>query len=146
MFQYELSNEVAIARVDNGHTAGTSLITSSTVDTNGYAGVCFVASLATVVDGSLITLSALENATNSNSGGTAVTNGATSQLTASTSSNTDLVLDVQRPAKRYLYCTLARTTQNATVNAIYALLYKANQLPVTQPATVVELQVSSPEV
>ncbi len=141
----EFLKEVKIVRCSNGASAGTSLVTSSAVDMNGYQAVAFVASLGTVVDASVLTLTAYENTSNSASGGTAISGGATSPLTASTSSNTDLVVDCVRPADRYVYCTLARTAQNATVNAIYALLYRAQQIPVSQPATVAASASSNPE-
>jgi len=139
--------DTKIIRVSNGAAAGTSAVTSSVVDMQGYQGICFIASLGTVVDASVLTLTVNENTANSTSSPTpvAVTGGATQAFTASTSSNTDLIVDVVRPKDRYVYCVLTRTAQNATVNAIYAILYKANTRPVTQTTNILASASSSPE-
>jgi hypothetical protein len=92
-----------------------------------------------------MTATAKENTTNSTSGWTAVSGGATSSVTASTSSNTDFVVDVIRPKDRYVGVAFTRTTQNATVNAIYAVQYRTQSKPVTQPTTVIGSVISTPE-
>lgn len=126
--------------------AGTSAQSTSALDMSGFDGVIFIAVLNTVVDGSVLTLTAYDNATNTNSGGTAVTGGATNAVTAATSSNTVIVLDVIRPAGRYVYATLTRTAQNATIGGIIAIQYKGKGPdPITQGATVLASALSTPE-
>lgn len=133
---------VKVVKIHNGSGAGTTLVTSgSAVDTAGYDGVMIVADLAAVVDNCVLTLTPLTVATNTTSGGTAVSNATTAAFTAATSSNAQLVCDVYKPAARYVYATLARTTQNATVNSITAFLYRARSMPVTQPSTVVATKI-----
>jgi hypothetical protein len=141
----EILNQCAIDQISNGATAAETAVTSSVLDMSGYDGVLFIASLATVVDTSVLGLTAYENTANSTSGGTAVTNGAAT-FTASGSSNTLLVVDVIRPKNRYLYCTLTRTTANATLNNIVAVRYRGHAAPVTQGATVLAAVTSTPEV
>lgn len=132
--------EVAeIRKVSNGAAAGTSAVTTSAVDMQGYEAVCFVADLGTVTDGSVLSLTAQDCAT---SGGTYTTlvdqagNNMASSFTALGSSNTVLATDVVRPQKRYVEGVLARTTQNAVVNTILAILYRAKTEPVKQGTTV----------
>ncbi len=127
----EVITPVTIA---NPAAAGTSLITSSALDTAGYDGVQFIVSLGAVTDNCVLTLTPLVNATNSNSGGTAITNATTAAFTAATSSNTLIVSDVIKPSKRYVYCTLGRTTQNAVLNCIIAVLYRPRTIPTVQAA------------
>lgn len=137
-----LLETVKVVKIHNGTTAGTSLVTSgSAVDTAGYDGVMLIADLGTVTDGSVLTLTPLVVSTNTTSGGSAVSNATTAAFTAATSSNTQICCDVYKPLARYVYATLARTTQNATVNSITAILYRGRSLPVTQPSTVVATKI-----
>ena len=47
-----------------------------------------------------------------------------------------LATDIVRPQKRYVEGVLARGTQNAAVNTILAILYRAKAEPVKQGTTV----------
>lgn len=140
-----LYQEAVVSVVSNAVTAGTTAVTTSALNMAGFDAVTYVAVLGTVTDGSVLTLTAYENTANSNSGGTAVTGGATASVTASSSSNTQFVVDVIRQADQYSYATLTRTTDNAVVNCILAIQYRAKVTPVTQPASVVGNAISSPE-
>jgi hypothetical protein len=144
----ELLNQSVITQVSNGSAAGQTAVNSSVLDMSGFDGVCFIALLGTVTDASVLQLSAYENTASSTSSPTpvAVTGGATSAFTASTSSNSVLITDVIRPSKRYVYCTLTRTAQNAVLNNIIAIQYRARAIPVSQPASVVGSATSTPEV
>lgn len=142
-----LLKDTLLSQVSNGATAGTSAVTTSAVDSSDYDAALFVASLGTVTSGCVLTLTVYENATNSNSGGTAVTSGScTITDSGGATSNTLLIVDVIRPSKRYLYATLTRTTDNAVVNNITCQQYRAKNLPVTQGSSVSASAVSSPEV
>jgi uncharacterized Zn-binding protein involved in type VI secretion len=109
--------------------------TSSTFAMDGFDSVCVVAELGPVVDAAVATLR-VQDGSLSNGSDAANISGASAALTGATSSNTNLVVDVQRPQTEYITVTLQRATQNITINGITAYLYNAKNVPVTQPASV----------
>ncbi len=117
--------------------AGQTTRTSSVLDLAGFDGVMFCLHLGTVTDASVVTLTVKENTANSTSSPTPVSpSGLTSVLTAATSSNTILIVDIYRPLLRYLFATVGIATQNAEILGITAHLYGPRIVPVTQDATV----------
>lgn len=131
-----LSKNVKYTKISNGATAGTSELDSSIIDMAGFDGAMFFVDLATVVDGSVMTLTVQQNTANSTSGMAAIT-GASATFTASTSSNKVLMVDVYRPLQEFLRVAFTRTTQNATVNSIYVIQYNARFRPTTQDSGVI---------
>lgn len=128
---------VKLVKVHNGAAAGTTVQTTNAVDTAGYDGIAYIADLGTVTDASVIQLTPLFVSTSTTTGGTAVTNATTAALTASTSSNTLIASDVLKGTARYSYATLTRTAQNAVLNTIIAVLYRAKtSVPITKDTTV----------
>ena len=127
-----LTESMKIDVISAAVVAGTSLVTSNALDMQGYDGVAFLALLGDVLDTSVLTLTGKENDTNSNSGGTTIS-GATAAFTADATSadSKAIVVDVLRPTKRYVYCTLARATANAVVNSLVAILYQGHNLPIS---------------
>ncbi len=125
-----------IVRIKNQVAAGGSdTQTSSTIDAAGFDSVMVVADLDLVVDAAVLTLRVQDGAVSNGSDAANIT-GASAVLTASTSSNTSIVVDVQKFQARYITATLQRATQNATIDCITAYLYNAKGQPVTQPATI----------
>ncbi len=128
--------DVKIVRIKGPVTAGTTdTQTSSTIAMDGFDSVCVVAELGAVVDAAVATLRVQDGAL-SNGSDAANISGASAALTASTSSNTQIAVDVQKPQAEYITATLQRATQNVTINCITAYLYNAKNKPVTQPSTV----------
>jgi hypothetical protein len=135
-----LTKQVKTVVVSGNTSAGTTTVTSSAVDMQGYDAMRFIAYTGDATSGTVLTLTPLYNASNSNSGGTAITAGVATVTSASRPSDCDnicLISDVIRPGARYAYCTLARATQNCAVNGIIAELYLPKAVPITQDATVV---------
>lgn len=120
----------------------------------GFDAICFVISLGTVSSGSVMTFTVYDNASNSNSGGTAIS-AATAAVTAITPANgtaaqsgtncavalTDiggatsselLIVDVLLPQVRYVYGTLSIGTANCQLNGCNAHLYRSKRKGVTQ--------------
>ena len=62
MMMRDLLSVVKIVKCDNGHAAGTSLVTSSTVDTAGYDAALILCDLAAFVDAGVATLQAQDGA------------------------------------------------------------------------------------
>lgn len=104
----------------------------------GYDGVLFVAQLGDVTTASVLELQCQGSA--AANGSSPSTEGTTGAFTAD-STNADnklLVLDVSRPANRYVFSRLKRGTANAVVNSVLAILYKAKVGPVVQDAQVIK--------
>ena len=135
-----LLKDCKVVLVSAGAAAGQTEVDSSIVDTAGFDGVAFIAILGTVVDGSVLQLKAQGNALNQTGGMTEIGVQETPSTTAATSSNTMLIVDTVFPAGsknyRYARAALTRTAQNATVQAIVAVLYRAKSKPVALDASV----------
>ncbi len=134
---FSLLKDVVITRVLNSVVAGTSAQTQATADDmSGFDSIAYLALVGDVTSGSVITLTAYSVATSAVTGGTSET--ATTAYTAGTSDADNLlfVAEVFRPARRYCYATLTRTTQNAVIDGILSFKFNAKTLPVTQSASI----------
>lgn len=143
---HSLSQGAKITRVSNAVAAGTTDVNSSVVDMKGFDGVLFVVAFGAIVSGAVTSIKAQQGALSDGSDmadllGTGVT-------VADDADNKLFYLDVARPRERYVRCVVDRGTQNATVDSITAIQYRAADLPVTHDATTVgggELHVSPAE-
>lgn len=131
-----LFKQAKVMKVSNGAGAGTTAVTGSTIDMAGYNAIMVIADLGTVTDGSLLKLDLQEGAQSGGGDAASVTGMATTQVTAATSSNTIIVADATRPQKRYITPVLTRTTQNAVVNTMVAILYQSDNPPITADTSV----------
>ena len=133
-----LAKDTKTAAVLGYFAAGTTTRTSSVIDMANFDGVMFVFHLGTVTDGSIILMTIKGNTADSVSSPSPVAiTGGTSGVTASTSSNTLLIVDIYRPQYRYLFASVTITTQNCEIVGITSHQYGARVMPVTQHATVV---------
>ena len=66
---------------------------------------------------------------------------------ANSDDNKLLVLDIHRPAERYVRAIVTRGTADATIDGVIAILYGPRVLPVTQDLTVagIETRTSRPQ-
>jgi hypothetical protein len=147
---YPILQDCVLERIANDAVAGTSDITSSVIDMTGFDGALIFAALGDVTSTCALTLTVKENTANSTSSPapTAVAGGALGPFTAGATDHDNgiIAIDVVRPAQRYLFAVLNRTTANAVVDGIFALKYRARNVPVAQDATVVHYGTSTPEV
>lgn len=127
-----LLNNVELRRVANAAAAGTSTITSSTEDTQGYGTATFVVALGDVTDTSEITVTVQHG--DASDGSDAADTEANVSVTAGASDtdNEMLVAEVVRPRKRYVRATIARATANAVVDGAFLVLSNTEEVPVTQ--------------
>ncbi len=125
-----------IKQIQNGSAAAQTTVTSSTFAMDGFNAVTIIASLGTVTDGSVLQLNVQEGAAANGSDAATISGAQTPSATAATSSNTLLVAEALRIVKEYVTVTLTRTTQNAGVNCIIAILHQAANIPVTLDASV----------
>ena len=128
--------------VEGAAAAGTSTLTTDAVDMTGFNAARFIWFLGDVTSGSVITATVLTESDGNASGGTSAAAGTEITAGASDYDSTLLIVDVLRPADRYVYSTLARGTQNAVVNGCICELYNARSLPVTQHASAMQLTVA----
>ena len=134
-----LSKDIKITVVEAAAAAGTTELVSDVLDMTGYEGIMFIALTGDVTDTSVLTLTAKGNTANSVSSPTPVTQKATDAFTADATSADSKVLmvDVYKPAMRYMFASLTRATANAVVGGIIAIQYDAKTKPTTQDATVI---------
>lgn len=123
-----------ITHVEGAAVAGTTTLTTDPVDMQGYDSVAFIAQLGDVTSGSVLLLTVLGNDTNDTVSPLAYPETAGLTAGASNADSQMLAVDVQKPRERYVYATLARGTQNAVVDGIWAIQYNAQNKPLTDAA------------
>lgn len=134
-----LSKDVKITVVSPAATAATSAIDSSILDMQGYEGVMFIALTGDVTATSDLTLTIKGNSANHLTVPTPITQKATT-LFAAGAADADskaLVVDLYKPALRYVFANLTRATANAVIGGIIAIQYQAGNKPTTNDASVI---------
>ena len=135
----QLTNDVKITVVSPAAVAATTAIDSSILDMQGYEGVMFIALTGDVTATCDLTLTAKGNSANHLTVPAPVTQKATTLFTAGASDadSKALVVDVYKPALRYVFANLTRATANAVIGGIIAIQYKAGNKPTTNDASVI---------
>jgi len=132
-------NRSKYIKIKDHSAASTAAVTSDIVDTAGYQGVVFLASLGTA--DATNSLKVQGNTANQTTGMADLTG---TSIASGTASNEDLIVEVHKPAFRYLQVVVSRGA-SSTCESIWAQLYggdasvAANILTGTQGA---ELNVS----
>lgn len=127
--------DIAISRVMNEVVAGQTEQKSSVVDCQDYDGICFIVLLGAVTDTCVLTATAYENTASSTSSPTPTAlTPAAGPVTAASSSDLMMVVDVYRPQQRYVFLDLTRTTANAVISGVIALRYRGRVRPVDATA------------
>lgn len=120
----KLSEDVKITKVADHTTAGTSAVTSSSVDMQDYEGVIFISSYGTAAAGN--TAHAEQSSDDGSSDAFADLAG--TEVGVSTSDE-DVWVEVHRPTERYVRAAFLRGT-SSTLESIYAIQYGAKIKPV----------------
>jgi hypothetical protein len=144
-----LLKDTKITRVENAAAAGTTDLKSTVLDMAGYENVCFVAILGDATSGSVLELKVYGNTADSDSSPTPVELTSDScQYTAGASDadNKMLIVDVVRPAYRYVFSEICIDTQNCALDAVLAVQYNGDELPITQGSTVLASALIGPGV
>ena len=130
-----LSKDLEIIDADTITAAGTGAVLSDAIEVGGARSVLGVVSIGIVVANGTNILTATECDT---SGGsyTAITGATTGTVT--NSSNTQLILEVVAPKKRYIKFTCTRAEANTTLDGMTAAVYGRKNRPITQGATAAE--------
>ncbi len=132
-----LLKNTLITRVLVATADGTGTQSSTILDMQGYEGVMFIWKLDDVDDTAVLTLQAQQDELNAAGGMATLTGTATFTAGATDADDDCLVLDVYRPAKRYVRAQGVIATANAKTAGIIAIQYGARKAPVTQSSTVV---------
>ena len=140
-----LARNVRIARALNAVAAGQTDQNGGIVDMANYEGVVFIAALGTLASGAVTGLKAqMGNESNLSDAADLV---GTAVSMADSDDNKLLVLDIHRPAERYVRAVVTRGTADATIDGVIAIQYGARLLPASQDSTVagIETHVSPAE-
>ena len=134
-----LSKDIKITVVSPAAVAATTAIDSSILDMTGYEGVMFIALTGDVTATSDLTLTVKGNTANHLTVPAPVTQKATTLFTAGASDadSKALMVDVYKPALRYVFANLTRATANAVIGGIIAIQYNAKTKPTSQDASVI---------
>jgi hypothetical protein len=134
-----LSKDIKITVVEAAAAAAQTELVTDVLDMTGYEGVMFIALTGDVTTASVLTLTVKGNTANSVSSPSPVTQKASDAFTADgTSADSKVIMvDVYKPAMRYVFGSLTRTTADAIVGGIIAIQYNAKTKPTTQHASVI---------
>ena len=130
----QLSNGIKITRVLNAVAAGVSVQTSTAVDMAGFDGVRFIVALGAGAAGSIGQVKAQQCDTVGGSYND-ITGSGGAVFTPTTDDNKVYVLDVLRPARRFVRCVVLRGTGNTVIDAVIAEQYGGRRLPASDDAT-----------
>lgn len=127
-----LSETTKLTRVSNAVAAGTTAIESASIDTSGFDGVSFVVATGAIVSGAVTSIKLQGSADDADWSDLEKTG----QTIADDDDNKVFVADVLLPTHKYIRCVVSRATQNATIDSIVAMQYRASHEPVEHDATV----------
>jgi hypothetical protein len=143
--------ENAVIEKVSADNAGTATVKVETdiVDMKGFDAIIWVVLLGNVVNGSVITLSMVEDEDSAHGDDpteTATADKLATTATANASHDDKLVVyECLRPAKRYVRLNITPTTQDAPFDGVIAIKTKARDLPITASSDVIaSAQVVSP--
>lgn len=131
-----LSNMCSAIRVSSAVAAGTTDVTSSAIDMQGYEGALIIFAFGTITSGAVT--SCLVHQSSDDGGADAYTALLGSGVTvADDDDNQIVIIDVYKPRERYLKGVIDRATQNAVVDGIFVLRYGASKQPATNDSATV---------
>lgn len=136
---FNLLKSCKITKMKGRAAAGTTDQTpAAALDMTGFDSVMIIASTGDGTSGTVLELKVYGVATSAVTGGTEITSSSCTYTSTSATDADDklLIVDVHRPAYRYIYCTLVIDTQNCESDGLYAIQYNARDLPVSQPSSV----------
>lgn len=140
-----ISQDMLVQQVMAAVAAGTTEQKSSVLDMSGYENVCFIASFGTITSTNVLTVSAYGNTASSTSSPAPVQIASSIAGPYTSATGTIVIVDVIRPALRYIYCDILRTTANAVINCVIAIQYQAaGPLALSQVSTVIGYAISNP--
>ena len=143
----QLSNAVKVLWLKGAVAAASNTDDASAiVDTQGYEGVCFVASIIDSVNTGVATLTAEQNTANSATGMAALSGAVATKASAADDdlNGKVLVVDIYRPRERYLRVKRTSGTANIAFGDVLAILYHGRSAPAVQAGAAHSVGVASP--
>jgi len=113
----------------------TTPLNGDAVDTAGWDGVRFMTGFGAIVSGGVQSCKVQQGEQANLSD--AVDLAGSSRAVGDTDDNKVAVIEIVRPAERYLRCVTLRATQNATIDFQVAELFRTRDEPVTQDSSIV---------
>ena len=134
-----LSKDVKITVVAPLATAAQTAVDSSILDMQGYEGVMFIAMLGAATATAVLTLTVKGNTANSLTVPAPVTQKATAAYTAAgtASDSKAIMVDLYKPAMRYVFAEYTRTVANAALGGIIAIQYNGTNKPTANDASII---------
>ena len=124
------SAKINICSTTTQCAAGTTTITSSSVNMAGFNSVLFVVPLGTIVSGAVTSIKLQQSSDDGSSDSFDDLTG-TSQTIADTDDDKVVYVDLKQPQKQYVRMVVSRATQNATLGGILALQYQKRSIAPT---------------
>lgn len=139
MALHNLLNNVKFKRIsaDGAGSASATPNKMTIVDMDGFDSICIFAAMGNVLTTSVLTLKAAGADTNSSGAMTLLAGSATFTAAASDADDKLLILDVVKPPYRYIEAQLTCETANGPYDGVFAILYNAGRVPVTQASDVI---------
>lgn len=135
-----LSDMVVTTSVEAAAVAGTTDLTSDTVDTAGYDGCRFIALVGALSANQVTELKITQSDDDGSSDAYSDVAGTKAgPMVTATDGGKLLITDILRPQKRYLRAVFLRETGNAVLDRVIVELYRGRNLPVTQSSSIAAL-------
>lgn len=128
-------HEVA-QRVSNAAAAGTTDVTSSAIDMQGFEGVKIYFLFGTITTGAATSCKVQQSSDDGDADAYADL-AASSVTVEDDDDNQAVVIDVYRPQERYLKAVIDRATQDAVVDGILAVKYGPKKVPTSDDSATV---------
>ena len=119
-------------------SANNTNVNTTIFDMSGWDGIVFITHIVTGAATGVATLNVKAHTANSAAGSTIT--GATATVTNGTTYATkNLIVDVYKPQKRYVYGNITSGTDVITFGVTQAILYKGKMGPIADPSTIAQL-------
>jgi hypothetical protein len=124
--------QTKVTRILNAVAAGQTVQPSSIIDMKGFDGVVFLALFGSITTGAVTSMKAQQGKEADMSDAADLKD---SKIDIADDRDNDaLILDIFRPLDRYLKAVISRATQDAVIDGVLAIQYKAGYMPTTQDA------------
>ena len=130
------------AKIEYAHaliaSANNTDVNTTIFDMSGWEGIVFITHVTTGAATGVATLT-VKNHTANSAAGTAITGAAATITNGTTYAGKNLIVDVYKPQKRYVYANITSGTDVITFGQTHAILYKGKMGPIADPSTVADL-------
>ncbi len=133
MLNLSLLKGCKATRLVNSTAAGTTTISGTGLDMEGFEGVIFIAQFGALTATQVTSLKAQQSSDNGVTDDWSDLAGTSTGPLADGDGNKKLMLDIYRPNKHYVRPVVPRATANAVIDSVIAIQYGAKTEPTTQP-------------